>query len=31
MKILFSIIMNALILFVITYLLSANPDKGVAD
>jgi putative membrane protein len=23
--------MNALILFVITYLLSANPDKGVAD
>ena len=31
MRILFSIIINAVILFAITYLLSANPDKGVAD
>lgn len=31
MRILFSIIINALILFIITYLLSANPDKNVAD
>jgi len=31
MRILFSIIINALILFAMTYLLSANPDKGVLD
>ena len=31
MKILFSIIINALILFAMTYLLSANPDKGITD
>ena len=31
MRILFSIIINALILFAMTYLLSANPDKWVAD
>ena len=31
MKILFSIIINAGILFAITYLLSASPDKWVAD
>ncbi|MDQ7010080.1 MAG: phage holin family protein [Candidatus Gracilibacteria bacterium] len=31
MRILFSIVINALILFAITYLLSANPDKGVVD
>ena len=31
MRILFSIIINAVILFAITYLLSANPDKGVTD
>ncbi len=31
MRILFSIIINACILFAITYLLSANPDKWIAD
>jgi len=31
MRILFSIIINALILFAITYLLSANPEKWVSD
>jgi len=31
MRILFSIIINALILFAITYLLSANPDKNIPD
>jgi len=31
MRILFSIIINALILFAIAYLLSANPDKWTAD
>ncbi|PIE85480.1 hypothetical protein CSA08_01840 [Candidatus Gracilibacteria bacterium] len=31
MKILFSIIINALILFMLTYMLAANPEKGVLD
>ena len=31
MKILFSIILNGLILFVMTYLLSANAEKGIVD
>ncbi len=31
MRILFSIIINAVILFLIAYLLSANPDKGIVD
>ncbi len=31
MRILFSIIINAVILFAITYLLAANPDKWIAD
>ena len=31
MRILFSIIINAFILFAITYLLSANPEKGIID
>ena len=31
MRILFSIIINAVILFAITYLLSANPEKGIID
>lgn len=31
MKILFSIIINALILYMLTYLLAANPDKWVID
>ena len=31
MKILFSIIINALILFALAYFLSANPDKWVSD
>lgn len=30
MKILFSIIINAFILFIITYLLAANPDKEIS-
>ena len=29
MRILFSIIINALILFAITYLLAANPERGI--
>lgn len=31
MKILFSIILNASILFAITYFLSANPEKNIPD
>lgn len=29
MKLLFSIVINALILYAITYLLGANPDKSI--
>lgn len=31
MKILFSIIINALILFIISYLLASNPDKWISN